>query len=726
MEAVQIALEYLNYSNRHLYLTGKAGTGKTTFLRSLAEHCQKSFIVVAPTGVAALNAGGVTIHSQFLFPLGSFLPEGAAMQYPDLAFFDRSSLSRRHTLNSARKQVLQGIDLLIIDEVSMCRADILDAIDFRLQQARRVSKPFGGVQLLMIGDLYQLPPIVKDHDWEVLRNYYPGMHFFNSRALRSAGFVQVELKKVYRQQDAQFVDLLNKVRQQNISDEDLNFLNQALGKQVPDTAIHLVTHRNQAEAINQKRLKDIDQKSFVYEAKVHGDFPERMYPVPEQLELKVGARVMFLKNDSEEGAYYNGKIAEVIDLNKEQVWVQMEAYERFEVPMDTWKNARYKVDEENQGLKEELLGEFTHFPLRLAWAITIHKSQGLSFDEAVVNLGRAFAPGQAYVALTRLRSFEGLYLSAPLTKSALITDIEARVFSSEQAEIDPSAMLEDAKKEYQIDYALKCFDWRPLAFSFKDFYQEEYQKLQLEKTGFKSRFEQMSQGIETDFKNASKFQNQIWSLHGSGEWNTLQERIHKACQYFLPGLQKQLIEMQTLKLEYAARPRTKQLVEAFEVPIKAGFELYLGLLTFNEAWQFFTLREGNSPAALKLSLRRKAWEELIEEVPKPKYKAKKGGKSKAGETYKTTFKMIKSGMRPLAIAVARELTIGTIYGHCLKGLKEELLELEEVLETKQIESMARVYQTDKEQGPYQWHQDYPEFKTEEWRLFIYAVQQSNR
>jgi hypothetical protein len=726
LEATALALEYLNYSNRNIYLTGKAGTGKTTFLKNLEANCQKSFIVVAPTGVAALNAGGVTIHSQFLFPLGSFLPEGSAIQFPHLNFFDRSSLSRRHNLNSSRKQVLQGIDLLIIDEVSMCRADILDAIDFRLQQARRISKPFGGVQLLMIGDLYQLPPIVQDQDWEILRAHYKGMHFFNSKALQSSGFVQVELKKVYRQKDAQFVELLNKIRQQNISDSDLEFLNQATTKSVPETAIHLVTHRNQAEALNQKRLGALKTQSFSYSASIRGDFPERMYPIPEKLDLKVGARVMFLKNDSEEGAYYNGKIAEVVDLDKEHIWVKMDDHDRFEVRKDTWKNARYKVSEEDQSLKEELLGEFSHFPLRLAWAITIHKSQGLSFDEAVINLGRAFAPGQAYVALTRLRSFEGLYLSAPLSRSALITDLNARVFSSEQEEIDPHQFLDSAKQAYQIDYFLSCFDFRPMAYTYKDFFQDQYQKLQLDKTGFKNRFSHLENQIGQFFKYAGSFQKQIWSLHQKDDQAALEERLLKARDYFLPALQAALSELQTLKLEYAARARTKQLVQAFEVPIKAGFELYLGLLSLREAWQFFKAEHETSPAAQKLALREKAWEEILEKVPKPKYTPKKGGKSKKGETYRTTFQMIKSGMRPAAIATARELTIGTIYSHCLKGLKEDALELEEILEPERIEFIAKHYQADKEQGAYQWHQDFPEIKTEEWRLYLYAVQASEQ
>lgn len=723
MDAQRLALEYLNFSHRNVYLTGKAGTGKTTFLRKLADYCQKPFIVIAPTGVAALNAGGVTIHSQFLFPLGSYLPEGSANQYAHLAFFDRASLNRRHPLNAARKKVLQGIDLLVIDEVSMCRADILDAIDQRLRQARNTPKPFGGVQLLMIGDLYQLPPIVKDEDWAVLQAYYQGMHFFHSKALQSSGFVQVELQKVYRQQDELFINLLNKIRQQQISSADLDFLNQAQHKPIPNTAIHLLTHRHQAEAINSERLEALAGKMFSYPAAVQGDFPERMYPVPEDLNLKVGARVMFLKNDSEEGAYYNGKIAEVVALDEESIWVQMEDFDRYKVPKDTWKNSRYKVDEEEQSLKEEVLGQFSHFPLRLAWAITIHKSQGLSFDEAVINLGKAFAPGQAYVALTRLRSLEGLYLSAPLQLSALITDHQAQSFSREQAEIDSSSFLEGAKEEYRQEFCTSSFDLNPLVYAYKEFYQGEYQKLQVEKTGFKSRFEELQRKIDLEQKHAQKFQYQIAQLIAVKRWQDLGLRLEKAVGYFEPELAQLCIELQALKLEYAQLPRTKQLVQAFEVPVKAAFEAYLNMKTFLEAWSFFEGDFEDSPAAVKSKSRTKAWEDLLEKVPEPKTPKQK--KKSKGETFKISYDMFRQGMQASAIASARELTIGTIYSHALKGLQNEELEIGQILSAERIQEMEKRFDPSMEYTPYQWHLRHTDILSGEWQLFLWEYQKRN-
>lgn len=717
MDPVALALEFLNYSNRHVYLTGKAGTGKTTFLRKLSENCHKSFIVVAPTGVAALNAGGVTIHSQFLFPLGPFLPEGSALEHHDLGFFDRRALSTRHPINNVRRQVLQGISLLVIDEVSMCRADILDAIDLRLRQARRVQKPFGGVQLLLIGDLYQLPPIVKDAEWGVLSKFYSSLHFFNSRALQAAGFVQIELQKVYRQQDAVFLELLNKIREQSLNSSDLELINQRVLSPPQDEPIHLLTHRNQAHKINQDRLEALPGQSYVYSAQVKDDFPERMYPVEENLSLKLGAKVMFLKNDSEEGKYFNGKIAEVIDLEEDAIWVKMEDEERYQVPKFTWKNSRYKLEESKQSLQEELLGQFSQYPLRLAWAITIHKSQGLTFDQAVVNLGRAFAPGQAYVALTRLRSMSGLYLSAPLSLNALITDLTAKEFHQQQSLLPAENSLDEAKKNYQFDLWQKTFDWNPLAYAFQDFYQTEYQRLQLKKTGFGERFKEIEEGIKEHQAVSRKFQSQIFKLATSGSKADFKLRLFKGRQYFLPLLRELLLELQNLKLEYANLSRTKTLVESFGSLIQNGFELYLGMYIFEVSWDFYQEGGNQNPDQALLERREEVWEDLLKDVKVPKTKPKKS-RSKAGETYLQTYELIKTGMMPIAVATARELTIGTIYGHCLKGLEAGVLEIEELIPLDRLSEMAEVYKPGEDLGPYQLHQQFPKFDTGEWRIYL--------
>ncbi|WP_421754502.1 AAA family ATPase [Croceimicrobium sp.] len=716
MDPAQIAQQFLNYSSRNLFLTGKAGTGKTTFLRELAEHCHKSFIVVAPTGVAALNAGGVTIHSQFLFPLGSYLPEGSALQYPNQNFFDRSALTRRHPLNAARKQVLQGIDLLVIDEISMCRADLLDAIDQRLRQARRQSKAFGGVQLLMIGDLYQLPPIVSDSEWQVLSDYYQGMHFFHARALQTSGFVQVELQKVYRQQDDAFVRLLNKIRHDEVEPDDLAKLNERCLPEPPDEAIHLVTHRHQAQKINASRLEALEGQLFTYSAKVQGDFPERNYPAAEELKLKIGARVMFLKNDSEEGAFYNGKLAEVTELDQEAIWVQMEDEDHFKVPLDNWKNARYKLDEEKQNLEEEVLGQYTQFPLRLAWAITIHKSQGLSFDQAVIDLGKAFAPGQAYVALTRLRSLEGLFLSSPLQPSALLISREAKEFSKLNEDLDTLGSLEEARAEYQRNYLLECFDWQDWYYTYRDFFQENFEKLKLKETGFSHRFEHLEKELEAQLKYARKFQHQIAQLMGSNRQSELEERLGKARAYFLPLMKSWLIEMLSLRSEYGQLKRTKQLVEAMDLLAQKAFQYYHRLFNLDEQLQFL---KGNtdSPSDIGGS-KSKLWAEIQSEVPEPSLPKAKGGKTKKGETYRQTYRLIEAGLSPEAIAEQRSLTLSTIYRHCQKALKEGVLSIDEMIGLERLESLEALYKPGLDRNAYQWSQVHPQYHQDLWRLFL--------
>ena len=719
--AALTALEFINYTSQHIYLTGKAGTGKTTFLRSLAEHSAKSFIVIAPTGVAALNAGGVTIHSQFLFPFGAYLPEGSAFQHPDLKLFDRSSLSRQHPLNAARRKVLQGIDLLVIDEISMVRADLLDAIDQRLRQARRKQQPFGGVQLLMIGDLYQLPPIMADHEWQVLMQFYDSPHFFRARALQKAGFVQVELNKVYRQQDQSFVELLNKIRHNQLTEEDLSLLNNRAGQEFPDEAIHLVTHRRQAEAINSNRLKELSSPSFTFKASIRGDFPERTYPMEEELSLKVGAQVMFIRNDTEEGAYYNGKIAEVIELSKDKIWVSMEDQERFEVSQESWKNARYRINEANQKLEEELLGEFSHFPLRLAWAITVHKSQGLSFDQAVLDLGQAFAPGQAYVALTRLRSFEGLFLQTPLSRSSMIVDEEARVFTESRAEEDLLQQLDTAKKIYRQSYLQDLLNWSSWAYSYQDFWQKNYDKLKLKETGFKPKFEAIEAEIKDLVALAAKFSQQVLYLQQQGKELKIAERLERAQEYFKPKLSKLLVDFQALKLEYTQMGRTKLLTESMGVVISEGFATYLNVSVMLESLAFFT-DHSPSPEALKKDRKQQLWEELLAKVPEPKTtsisKKTRKGKVVKGETYLKTYSLVKEGLSIAELAKERNLTEDTIYRHCCRGIEEGEIDPALLMDNTKLEKLRALKLKHPDFGAYKLSLNYPEYAQGEWRLLL--------
>ena len=470
-EIIATAARFVNNTNSNIFLTGKAGTGKTTFLRDLAEKTHKRFVIVAPTGIAALNAKGVTIHSQFLLPLGSFIPtrDPSGTVSDSGAFYTQNSLVRKHPLNSVRKQVLRDVDLLIIDEVSMLRADVLDAIDFRLKHARRnYNQPFGGVQVLMIGDLFQLPPIVRDHEWDVLRNIYRSVWFFEAQALQQSGFVYIELDKIFRQQGDKFIRILNNLRNNTPSEDDISELNKhfllenEIGKL--DEVVTLTTHNHKADKMNGAALQGLKTKEFIYSAELDGDFPPSMYPVEESISLKVGAQIMFIKNDSSDGAYFNGKLAKVVRLESDKIAVIM-AGEKTEYVLkkEKWENRKYVLDETSKELEEDIVGSFTQYPVKLAWAITVHKSQGLTFDKAIIDVGQAFAAGQVYVALSRLRSLDGLILGTKISPSVISSDSNVTSFSQRKDEQPPlSELLDKAQQEYIERLLAQTFDFRDI------------------------------------------------------------------------------------------------------------------------------------------------------------------------------------------------------------------------------------------------------------------------
>lgn len=415
---LELAWQLVEYTGVNVFLTGKAGSGKTTFLRSLRERSTKRMVVLAPTGVAAMNAGGVTIHSFFQLPFAPFVPEshfGGEAQY-------------QYRFGKEKLNILRSVDLLVIDEISMVRADLLDAVDDVLRRYRDRYKPFGGVQLLMIGDLQQLSPVVKEQDQQLLSPYYDHFYFFGSRALQEAGYVTVELTKVYRQSNAEFLDLLNCIRDNRVDASVLERLNRRFrpdfAAEQPRGYIYLTTHNQKANDLNARRLERLPGRPCISHAGIEGDFPVYMYPTEEELVLKVGAQVMFVKNDiSGQHRYYNGMLGRVVSLSEEEaVEVEAEDGQRIVVGREEWTNCKYTLDPETKEITETMLGTFRQYPLRLAWAITIHKSQGLTFDKAIIDVRQAFAPGQAYVALSRCRSLEGLVLSEPVQASSVISD----------------------------------------------------------------------------------------------------------------------------------------------------------------------------------------------------------------------------------------------------------------------------------------------------------------
>lgn len=527
-----LADAYIRQTGSHVYLTGKAGSGKTTFLHSLQRSCSKQMIVTAPTGVAAINAGGVTLHSFFQLPFGPFIP-GQSSQ-------DRQRLFR---MTKEKKRIIKGLDLLVIDEISMVRADTLDAVDHVLRQLRRSDAPFGGVQLLLIGDLYQLPPVVRPEESNLLSSYYPSAYFFASQALAKTELVTVELKKVYRQSDERFIDILNAVRENRLSGPALEHLNQCAHKSVPDQgAITLTTHNYKADQINQQHLEALSGDVCSFQAEVSGDFPESSYPTADRLTLKVGAQVMFVKNDpSPEKLYYNGKIGQIVDIvdgNRIVVRCEPEAFDAkpqvIDVEPVAWKNMAYSVDETDQSIQETVAGEFSQVPLKLAWAVTIHKSQGLTFDRAIVDAADAFAHGQAYVALSRCRSLDGLVLSSPIGQHGLQTDAVVDQFMASAVKPDElGAQLHQKQVIWQQQLLWQCFN----ASSFKGLFSYLVRLLETNSSVIQlSGINDVNEFRETAeaqiFSVSDKFLNQLSRMFATGAMPEsdaqVRERIQKA------------------------------------------------------------------------------------------------------------------------------------------------------------------------------------------------------
>ena len=448
------AWDFVEHTGISIFLTGKAGTGKTTFLRTFKEKSSKRSIIVAPTGVAAINAGGMTIHSFFQLPLSPFVPE--------------VNFKNRFDYSKEKRKIIRTLDLLIIEEISMVRSDVLDAIDSVLRRFKEHEKPFGGVQLLMIGDLQQLTPVVTPEDEVILQRYYDTSYFFGSKALRSISYVTIELTHVYRQQDEEFITLLNNIREGQVSETDLKKLNERFNPnfepEVGSDYIRLTTHNKMAESYNEVQLHNLPSKACTFIAEADGNFPEYNYPADFKLTLKRGAQVMFIRNDNN-GRYYNGRIGHVTHIDNEKILVLCPGDDKeIEVQQETWENTKYSLNEKTKQIEAEVQGTFKQYPLRLAWAITIHKSQGLTFEHAIIDAQSSFAAGQVYVALSRCKTLEGLILASPISSSAIINDNQVMNYISHQTEEAEKsiAALPTLKAEYYRQLLLELFSFTDL------------------------------------------------------------------------------------------------------------------------------------------------------------------------------------------------------------------------------------------------------------------------
>ena len=584
----QLAADLVNQSSRSIFLTGKAGTGKTTFLKFIKENCPKQLAVVAPTGVAAINAGGVTMHSFFQLPLSPFIPEERGFRNQNDEVASKNSLLSRLRMTTEKKRVLQELELLIIDEISMVRCDTLDAVDTVLRHVRRrYQERFGGVQVLFIGDMFQLPPVIRDSEWNLLKEFYNSHYFFDSVVIREYPPVIIEFEKIYRQSEEKFIYLLNQVRNNELDDE---------GRQLLDTRynpsfkyghengyIILTTHNEKARIQNESELNKLSGVLYNFKAELKGDFPDTAFPADETLRLKVGAQVMFIKNDTEKTRrYFNGKIGIVTELSNEKITVKCkDEPESIEVKKEIWENIRYSVDRTTRKLEEEVLGSFTQYPLRLAWAITIHKSQGLTFDKVIIDAGEAFAPGQVYVALSRCTTLEGIVLQSRIRPTGLFTDERIVLYlqnnSSAKALVNE---LQLAKKNYQLKILLALFDYNTESGELI----ELVKYLRENRSSFNEEalpwVEELISKINLLQTTASKFQFQIEQLfHQTDDPETnakLIDRLNAGANYFV-NEQKELISfLQSTTIVTDGKQHAKEMNEGLrEIFVQLSLKQHL-------------------------------------------------------------------------------------------------------------------------------------------------------
>ena len=721
-------LQFVNQTHQSIFLTGKAGTGKTTLLHQIIQNTHKNTVVVAPTGIAALNAGGVTIHSMFQLPFGGFIPSyDVAPQINQFIKFETKDSLRKHfKMNNTKRSVIQNMELLIIDEVSMLRSDVLDAVDFMMRKVRRKEIPFGGVQVLYIGDLLQLPPVVKNEEWLVLKKYYNGIFFFNAHVVQQNPPLYVELTHIYRQTDKNFISVLNNLRNNKIAPEDIKLLNEYVKPDFDLKAnkgyITLTTHNVKAETINSQALIDLNGEIHSYIPEIVGDFPEKLFPVDEFLQIKEGAQIMFIKNDlSVDKNYFNGKMGFIHACSEREILVRFpEENKIIEVEKYEWKNIRYTVNEATKEISEEVLGTFVHYPIKLAWAITVHKSQGLTFDKAALDVSQVFLPGQAYVALSRLRSLEGLILLQPIRMNGISNDQEVMNYAENKA--DEQTIIESLQKEtnrFIHQYIKNSFDWTELAQQWRNHrfsYKTDVEKS--EKSKHQNWAEVQEEKISLLLDASQKFRLQLDRLFHSEEINIpyISERIKAAYDYFFPKLDDVLFELFLKMEEVVRRKRVKEfyleLFELEEQTTKAIIQLFKAIKMIEILSEGKEINKENLTSEPIRNYRSKKIEaveahfktlktELIEEeeddfdpyqyLPKSK-KAKLKSTLPKKSTVQETYELWQQKKSVQEIAKIRVLTTQTIYGHLGKLIQAGTIILSDVLPEDKISELSKAFE----------------------------------
>ena len=675
------AWDFVEHTGRSIFLTGKAGTGKTTFLRTVMEQSKKRAIVVAPTGVAAINAGGVTIHSFFQLPLSPFVPN--------------AQIKSKFDFNRTKRKVIASLDLLIIDEISMVRSDLLDAIDAVLRRFRDRYHPFGGVQLLMIGDLAQLTPVVTPEEEHMLAPFYDTPYFFGSKALAQIDYVTIQLNHVFRQQDKVFLNILNEVRAGKPTTETIEKLN---SRYIPpfipkpeEGFIRLTTHNHLANSYNENELKKLPKKSFFFQAEIEGTFPEFSYPTQETLELKEGAQVMFVKNDpSPDHLYYNGRIGRVTFVNENKIMVRcQDENEDIEVEPLEWENAHYTLNNETREIETEVQGVFRQYPLRLAWAITIHKSQGLTFDRAIIDANLSFAPGQVYVALSRCRTLEGMVLATRITPHAIINDVrvDSYIVNQEQEARKSIQQLPQLKEEYYRYLLLELYDFHSILFQqesmvrvFTEFFYHSYSQLEI-------MHKQALEGMRNDvIIIANKWMlriNQMTTNALHSEEFLL--RVQKSAEYFDQKLEE--LFAKPLQLTSEVKTNNKEALKRLN-NIMADFRQAY----FSRRYLLMKISEETFSIPYYLQAKQMSMLDALDEkaLKRKREKKEKEPTKPKEKTWETTFYLFQQGLSPSQIAKERSLTIGTIYNHLTRYVKSGTIPINKLIPEKKQQIIANV------------------------------------
>ncbi|MES2622351.1 MAG: helix-turn-helix domain-containing protein [Bacteroidota bacterium] len=669
---LELAEQFALYTAKSFFLTGKAGTGKTTLLKSIARKTVKNFVIVAPTGVAAINAGGVTIHSQFNLPLTSFIPNSDRVDLNLVT--NRRALTEHMQFRKEKRKVIQEMELLIVDEVSMVRADILDAIDFVMRTVRRNQKPFGGVQVMLIGDMHQLPPVVKEPEWKILKDYYNSPYFFDSVVWKQLDAAEIELKKIYRQSDERFLRLLNNIRHQELDEDDYDKLKERYNPGFRPTEpgyILLSTHNIKVNAVNSSELQKLDGRAYAFEAEIGGDFPEHIYPCERYLQVKEGAQVMFTRNDAAEGKYFNGKLATVKKVDTENITVTFHSNnEDYILKKEIWENISYTVDEAKDKIDKNVTGTFSQYPLRLAWAITIHKSQGLTFDKVIIDAGNSFAAGQVYVALSRCRTLDGIVLHSLINQNSLHGDIKITEFSeAHHNEIELEGILEHAKVEYANLQLKRLFDFNKLRERVADWKDLLLEKDFAEKEKALELFESIIRHIESIVTTSGKFEPQLERLladFNSDKQNmaAIKERCSKAIEYFTENIFNLLITpMHGHITEMAYKSKVKRYVQQVQY-VQENFWAKVNQL-YNAGFMDEKIYSG------EVKFTKDKLKTVVSSVT--------SGKKEKGGTFKDTLDLYKQGKTIEEISEIRSLTAGTIKSHFAKWIGSGEINIYEVL-----------------------------------------------